>query len=56
MTNKQFAAKDRVFVKACEIAKVEPTARQAAKFQNKKGLARRFYGSASSAVKRQETK
>jgi len=56
MINKEFAAKDKVFVKACEIAKVEPTKRQAAKFQNKKGLARRFYGSAASAVKRQETK
>lgn len=56
MTNKEFAAKDKIFVKACEIAKVKPTERQAAKFQNKKGLARRFYGSAASAVKRQETK
>jgi len=55
MTNKEMA-KDKVFVKACEITKVEPTKRQAAKFQNGKGTARRFYGTAASVIKRQETK
>ena len=39
MSNKEFAAKNEAFRKACERAGVEPTSRQASKYQNKKGAA-----------------
>lgn len=39
ITNSQFAANDQVFKKACEIAHVNPTKRQASKFRRKRGLA-----------------
>lgn len=38
LTNYQFSKKDRVFLKACKLAKVEPTVRQASKFRMGKGL------------------
>jgi len=54
MTNAKFAQRDVVFQKACEIANVEPTQRQASKFRAGKGAARRFLGTAASWVKRQK--
>ena len=51
MTNLEFV-KDAVFQKACAVAKVKPTRRQASKFRNKKGAARRFLGTATACVKR----
>ncbi len=39
MMNRELGEKDRVFQIACEMAKVEPTKRQASKFLNQKGLA-----------------
>lgn len=37
-TNAEFAL-DRLFRKACELAKVEPTKRQASKWRNRRGRA-----------------
>lgn len=39
VTNRQFSKTDKNFLSACEKAGVEPTARQASKYRNKKGLA-----------------
>lgn len=52
MTNKEFAEKDRVFKKACEIAKVKSTRRQASKWRNRKGTANLYRGTATSWGKR----
>lgn len=51
MTNKEFAEKDKLFHKACEIAKIKPTHRQASKFRNKKGLAFMRKGTDASSLK-----
>lgn len=39
ITNAQYARTIKVFKTACELANVEPSTRQASKFQNKRGLA-----------------
>lgn len=39
ITNRKFSQEDRLFLKACELAGVEPTRRQASKFRNKNGSA-----------------
>lgn len=39
MTNSTYANTIKVFKTACEIANVDPTPRQASKFQNNKGAA-----------------
>jgi hypothetical protein len=39
MTNAEFAKMDDVFRKACEVAEIEVTRRQASKYRNKKGNA-----------------
>ncbi len=39
MTNKEFAARNAEFRKACSNAGIEPTSRQASKYRNKCGLA-----------------
>lgn len=39
MTNRQYAQKDLVFRKACELAKVKPTQRQVSKYRMRKGSA-----------------
>lgn len=62
MTNAEFAKKDQVFRKACEIANanlpkgqepgIEPTKRQASKWRNRRGMAYRFRGTAASVLKR----
>ena len=41
MTNREFAKQDQAFKACCEMAKVEPTVRQASKFRAKKGAAYR---------------
>ena len=42
MTNQQFAASNALFMLACQPAKLVPTKRQASKWLNDKGKARRF--------------
>ena len=42
MTNEQFAQSDPVFRKACELARVSPTRRQASKWHRREGLAVKF--------------
>ena len=49
-TNQEFARTDRVFRIACELANIEPTARQASKFRNCKGTAIKYQGRAAKAV------
>ena len=39
MTNSEFAKQNEVFIKACELAGVTITSRQASKFRRKQGLA-----------------
>lgn len=57
MTNKVFSTSNKVFKKACELATVKPTVRQASKFRiaakNKifKGMASRFRVQAVAEVK-----
>jgi len=43
-TNTMFAKDDKIFREACKIAVIEPTPRQASKWRNGKGLARKFKG------------
>jgi len=38
-TNAHFAKTDKVFQQACESVEIKPTARQASKYRNKRGLA-----------------
>ena len=42
LTNAQFRKEDKVFRKACKLAGVPATSRQASKFSNGKGLASRL--------------
>ena len=42
MINSEFAKKNDAFRKACKKAHVEPTARQASKFRNGRGIAFKF--------------
>ena len=46
MTNKEYAATSRLFRKACSLVGTEPTPRQAAKFQTRRGKAFKFYNEA----------
>ena len=39
MTHREFAGTDGIFKLACELAKVQPTVRQASKFRSKRGSA-----------------
>jgi hypothetical protein len=55
MTNKEFARTDNVFKLACELAKVEPTSRQASKYRNRRGRAYTKRLDAKALVKKQET-
>ena len=43
-TNTMFAKDDKIFQEACRLAVIEPTPRQASKWRNGKGLARKFKG------------
>jgi len=43
-TNTMFAKDDKIFQEACKMAGIEPTPRQASKWRNGKGFARRFKG------------
>jgi len=55
-TNRKFAKENRLFRKACEIAHINPTDRQAGKFRKHRGLAYKNQGKAQSAIdkKKQE--
>ena len=46
MTNQDFANSDPLFRKACELAHVDPSKRQASKWNSKRGRAREFYAAA----------
>lgn len=47
MTNKQFSQQDKVFQRACELAGIPVTARQASKYRAGKGKALRFKAQAT---------
>jgi hypothetical protein len=47
ITHAEFAKTDGLFIKACELAGVKPTTRQAAKYRNKRGAAYQFKGAAA---------
>ena len=38
-TNADFATTNKQFIKACEVARIPPTKRQASKFRSRRGLA-----------------
>jgi len=42
VTNKVYANTDSLFEKCCKLAGIEPTRRQASKFLNGKGIARKY--------------
>lgn len=46
--------KERVFLKACKLANVEPTSRQASKFRRRKGVAFRYVKTAAREVSIEE--
>lgn len=50
MTHREFAGTNEVFIKACELAKVKPTMRQASKFRLKRGSAFQFKKQAVEAL------
>lgn len=52
-TNEDFAKQDRLFKKACELAEVEATPRQASRWRNGTGAARRFFRDAKKAINRE---
>ena len=56
-TNREFVKENKLFRKACEIASINPTSRQASKFRRHKGIAYKHQGKAQSAIdkKKQET-
>lgn len=39
MSNNEYSKKDGAFIKACELANIPSTTRQASKYRNKRGLA-----------------
>ncbi len=43
ITNAEFAARDKTFIRACVQCGVEGTRRQASKFRNKKGRVYQFF-------------
>jgi hypothetical protein len=47
VTNTEFANSDYVFRKACALADVPPSPRQASKYRNGRGVAYKFKGTAS---------
>jgi len=53
-TNKEFAKASVLFLKACELAGIEPTTRQASRFLNHNGKAYKFYNEAKKALTKQE--
>jgi len=42
MTNREFAKKNRAFIKACELAEIPATGRQASKYRRERGKAYSF--------------
>ncbi len=50
VTNSQFAANDKRFKDACDLAGVKPTKAQARKFKNKKGQAYAAHQEASRGI------
>jgi len=53
-TNREFAKENKLFRKACEIAVINPTGRQASKFRKHRGLAYKNQGKAQSAIDKKE--
>lgn len=47
VTNAQFVKSDAIFQKACELASIPVTLRQASKWRNNKGLAHKFKNQAT---------
>jgi len=51
MTNEEFAKQDPTFITACRLAEIKPTKRQASKWRNGKGLAKKMHGAAVTFLK-----
>ena len=54
LTNKQICKTSELFRKACELAGIEPTPRQASRFLNHNGKAYKFYNAAKKELTKQE--
>ena len=50
MNNRMLTERGYVFRKACELAGIEPTVRQASKYRSKRGMAYRFKEQAKSIL------
>lgn len=50
INNLKFSKEDKIFNKACELAKVNPTQRMASKWRNKKGTAYNFIKEAKLSI------
>jgi hypothetical protein len=46
LTNREFSKTDSVFIEACQLAGIEPTRRQASKWNRRTGLAYAWRGEA----------
>ena len=55
-TNKPFAAEDILFIKACNLAGIEATKRQASRWQNNKGTAFKFKKGAIRELEKEQQK
>ena len=54
MTNHEFSKKDATFKKACELAEIPATGRQASKFRRKRGKAYDFLDEATKTNKEEK--
>ena len=54
MTNREYAKKERSFIKACELAEIPATGRQASKYRRERGKAYEFIKEALVEVVKEE--
>lgn len=54
-TNRDWLTENKLFKKACEIAGILPTGRQASKYRRQKGLAFKYISRAQSAVDKKQS-
>lgn len=54
MTNREFAKKDQPFIKACELAQIPATGRQASKYRRERGKAYDHLDAVTASVKEEK--
>jgi len=55
LTHKEYRNKNEIFKKACGLAGIERTTRQASKYRNSKGLAHRYRKKAQSEIDKKQS-